>query len=133
MQEISINLDKWRVVECLRLGKTDRTVVKFLNRKDAEYVCSNKKKLKDVDISFPLSDDDIQDRNDMTTGNQNDWRERGLPRKRKIFVSQNLCSHYRHFIFLWFSQREEGRWPDFLFLGVQWNHSYEGVAGFMCN
>ena len=93
LQEIGINLEKSRVVDCHRLGKTDRTVVKFLNRKDAKYVCSNKKKLKDVDISFLLSDDDIQDRNDMTMGNQNHWRERGLPRKRKIFVSQNLYSY----------------------------------------
>ena len=86
MQEIGINLDKWRVVDCLRLGKTDRTVVKFLIRKDAEYVCSNKKKLKDFDISFLLSDDDIQDRKDITTGNQNDWREKKkvCPEKEKF-------------------------------------------------
>ena len=59
-------------------------IVKFLNRKDAENVYSNKKKLKDVDI---FSNDDMQGRNDMTTGSQNDWREGGLSRKRKIFVS----------------------------------------------
>ena len=113
LQEIGINLDKWRVVDCLRLGKTDRTVVKFLNRKDAKYVCSNKKKLKDVDISFLLSDDDIQDRNDMTTGNQNDWRERGLPRKRKNFVSQNLCSYYRYFYGLVKEKKADGLIFDF--------------------
>ena len=45
LQEISINLDKSRIVSCHRLGKTDRTIVKFLNRKDAENVYSNKKKL----------------------------------------------------------------------------------------
>ena len=55
---------------------------------------SNKKKLKDVDISCLLSDDDMQGRNDMITGSQNDWREGGLSRKRKIFVSQNLCLYY---------------------------------------
>ena len=108
LQEIGINLDKWRVVDCLRLGKTDRTVVKFLIRKDAEYVCSNKKKLKDFDISFLLSDDDIQDRKDITTGNQNDWREKGLPRKRKIFVSQNLCSYYRYFYGLVKEKKADG-------------------------
>ena len=84
LQEIDINLDKSRIVACHRLGKTDRTFVKFLNRKDAENVYSNKKKLKDVDI---FSNDDMQGRIDMTTGSQNDWREGGLSRKRKIFVS----------------------------------------------
>ena len=79
-----------------RLGKTDRTIVKFLSRKDDENMYSNKKKLKDVDISCLLSDDDIQDRNNMTTGGQNNWREGGLFRKRKIFVTQNLCPYYRY-------------------------------------
>ena len=36
-----------------------------------------------VDI-FCLLSDDIQDRNDITTGGQNDWRERGLYIKRQI-------------------------------------------------
>ena len=95
LQEIGINLDKSRIVACHRLGKTDRTIVKFLNRKDAENVYSNKK-LKDVDISCLLSDDDIQGRNNMTTGSQNNSRERGLFRKRKIFVLQNLYPYYRY-------------------------------------
>ena len=51
LQEIIVNLEKWRIVPCNRLGKTDKAIVKFLNRKDAENVFSNKKKLKDVDIS----------------------------------------------------------------------------------
>ena len=85
LQEIGINLDKSRIVTCHRLGKTDRTIVKFLNRKDAENVYWNKK-LKDVDISCLLFDDGMQGRNNMITGSQNDWREGGLSRKRKIFV-----------------------------------------------
>ena len=36
-------------------------------------------------------------------------------------------------MFPWFSRREEGRVSDFLFLGFQQNHPYEGVAGFTCN
>ena len=83
LQKIGINLDKSRIIACHRLGKTDRTFVKFLNRKDTENVYSNKKKLKDVDISCLLSDNDMQGRIDMTTGSQNDWREEGLSRKRK--------------------------------------------------
>ena len=55
-----------------------------MNRKDAENVYSDKKKLNDVDISCLLTDDDIQGRNDMTTGSQNDWREGGLSRKKKF-------------------------------------------------
>ena len=54
-QEIGINLDKLCIVACHRLGKTDKTIFEFLNRKDAENVYSNKKKLKDVDISCLLS------------------------------------------------------------------------------
>ena len=95
MQEISINLEKSWIVACHRLGKTDRTIAKFLNRKDAENLYSNKKKLKDADISCLLSYDDIQDRNDMTKESQNDWREGGLSRKRNIFTSQYLFLYYR--------------------------------------
>ena len=84
LQKIGINLDKLHIFACHRLGKIDTMIVKFLNRKNAENVYSNKKKLKDVDI---FSNDDMQGRNDMTTGSQNDWREGGLSRKGKIFVS----------------------------------------------
>ena len=72
LQEIGINLDKSHIIAFHRLGKSDRTIVKFLNRKDAENVYLNKKKVKDVDISYLLSNDHIQGRNDMTTGSQND-------------------------------------------------------------
>ena len=71
LQEIGVDLDESRIVACHRLGKTDRTIVKLLNRKDAENVYSNKRKLKDVDILCLLSDG-IQDRNDITRGSQND-------------------------------------------------------------
>ena len=81
-QEIGINLDKLCIVACHRLGKTDKTIFKFLNGKDAENVYSNKKKLKDVDISCLLSDDNMQGRNNMAIGGQNNWREGGLSRKR---------------------------------------------------
>ena len=95
LQKIGIDLDESRIVACHRLGKTDRTIVKFLNRKDAENVYLNKRTLKDIDISCCLSDG-IQDKNDITTGSQSDWREGGLSRKRNIFISQNLCPYYRY-------------------------------------
>ena len=113
LQEIGINLDKSRIVACHRLGNTDRTIVKFLNRKDAENVYSNKKKLKDVDISCLFSDDDMQGRKDMTAGSQNDWRKEGLSRKRKIFVSQNLCPYYRYLYGLVKEKKAEGLIFDF--------------------
>ena len=67
-------------------------------------------------LAFFPADDDMQGRNDMTTGSQNDWREGGLSRKRKNVASQNLCPYYRY---LWgLVKREEGRGSDFLFLGL---------------
>ena len=86
---------------------------KFLNRKDAENVSSNKKKLKDVDISCLFSDDDMQSRNDMTTGSQNHWREGGLSRKRKIFVLQRICSYYRYLYSSVKEKKAEGLIIDF--------------------
>ena len=113
LQEVGINLDKSRIVACHMLGKTDRTIVKFLNRKDAENVYSNKKKLRDVDISCLLSNDDMQGRNDMTTGSRNDWRDGGLSRKRKNFASQNLSPYYRCFYGLVKEKKAEGLIFDF--------------------
>ena len=113
LQEICINLDKSHIVACYRLAKTDRKIATFLNSEDAENVYSNKKKLKDVDISCLLSDDDMQGRNDMTTGSHNDWREGGLSRKRNIFVSQNLCPYYRYLYGLVKEKKAEGLIFDF--------------------
>ena len=56
---------------------------------------SNKRKLKVVDTSCLFSDG-IQDINEMTTRGQIDWREEGLFRKKKTFISQNLCLYYRY-------------------------------------
>ena len=44
-----------------------------------------KKKLKDVDIFCLRSDDDIQGRNDMTTGSQNDWRQVGSEKEKFLY------------------------------------------------
>ena len=129
-QEIGVDLDELRIVACHRLGKTDRTIVNFLNREDAENVYSKKRKLKDVDISCLLSHD-IQNRNDINRGSQNDWRDEGLSRKRKIFIIKESLPVLQ--IFVWFSQCEEGTGSDFLFPVFQRNHPYEGVTGFTCN
>ena len=81
-----LNLDESQIVACHRLIKTDRTIVKFLNGKNSENVFLNKKKLEDVDISCLLSDG-FQDRNDITTGDQNDWRE--------VCAEKEKFSHHR--------------------------------------
>ena len=107
LQKIVIDLDKSQTVACHRLGKTDGTIVKFINRKDAENLYSNKRKLEDVDISCLLSDG-IQDRNGITTGSQNDWREGGLSRKRKNFISHNLCPYFRYLYGLVKEKKTEG-------------------------
>ena len=64
--------------------------------------------MKDVDISCLFSDDDMQGRNDMTTGSRNNWSEEGVSRKRKIFVSQNLCPYYRYLYGLVKEKKAEG-------------------------
>ena len=70
----------------------------FLNRKDAENVYSNKKKLKDVDISCLLSDG-IQDRNNITTGSQMIGGRKVCPEK-KFYITESLPVLQ---IFVWFS------------------------------
>lgn len=42
LQETNVELDRSKIVASHRLGKTDRTIVKFLNRKDAVTVFLNK-------------------------------------------------------------------------------------------
>ena len=120
--EFGVDLDKSRIVH--------RTIVNFLNRKDAENVVSNKRKLKVVDTSCLFSDG-IQDINDMTTRGQIDWREEGLFRKKKNFYITKSLPVLQ--VFVWLSQREEGRGSDFLFLSLQRNHPHEKVTGFTCN
>ena len=57
LEEIGIKLNKSQIVACHRLGKSGRTTVKFLNRKDAENILTNKKKIRDIDMSVIVTDD----------------------------------------------------------------------------
>ena len=95
LQELDADLDKSQIIACYQLGKTSRTTVKFLNRKEAETVFLNKKKSKDVNISCFLSDSN-QYINDANMGDQNIWKAGGQSIKRKLFISQNLYSYYRY-------------------------------------
>ena len=61
-------------------------------------------------IFLAFSDDDMQGRNDMTTGSQNDWRS---VQKKKKFVSQNLCPYYRYLYGLVKEKKVEGLIFDF--------------------
>ena len=112
LMEIGADLDKSRIVPCHRLGKTDRTIVKFFNRKDAENVYSNKKKLKDVDISCLFSDG-IQDRK------RHDHRESrrlegGLSvMKKKSFYTTKSLSVIQ--IFVWLVKEKEAEGVIFYF------------------
>ena len=54
----------------------------------------------------------------MTTGSQNDWRLEDLSRKRKIFVSQNLCPYYRYLYGLVKEKKAEGLIFDFWVFNV---------------
>ena len=109
LQKISISFDKLRIVACHRLENTVRTIIKLLNWKDAENVYSNRKKLKDVDISCLVSDDDIQGRNDMTTGSQNDWREGGLSRKEK-FLNHRISARTTDICMVCSKRRRQRVW-----------------------
>ena len=44
--KIGVNIDDLDIAACHRLGCTDRTIVKLLNRKDAVKLLENKNKLK---------------------------------------------------------------------------------------
>ena len=44
VNKIRIRIDKKDIVACHRLGRTDRTIVKFLNRNDAEAVFAKKRR-----------------------------------------------------------------------------------------
>ena len=48
--KIGVNIDELDIAACHRLGSTDRTIVKLLNRKDAVKLRKNKNKLKYLDL-----------------------------------------------------------------------------------
>ena len=56
---------------CHRLIEKERTLIKFVNRKDVSHILRNKKKLKWLDTTIM-----------------------GFPEGAKIFVNESLCSYY---------------------------------------
>lgn len=51
LEEIGIKLSKSQIVACHKLGKSERTIIKFLNRKSAENILPDKKKFRDIYVS----------------------------------------------------------------------------------
>ena len=60
---------------CHRLGKTNRVIVKLLNRKDSQYILEKKYKLRNIAL---YNHDESENSN-----------------SRKIFINQSLCPYYR--------------------------------------
>ena len=63
------------IVACHRLGKTNRVIVKLLNRKDSQYILEKKYKLRNIAL---YNHDESENSN-----------------SRKIFINQSLCPYYR--------------------------------------
>ena len=63
----SVEVNERDIEACHRVGKNDNTIIRFVNRKDAEDCLTNSKKLKDVNL------EDV-----------------GLHKNSKIYVNQNL-------------------------------------------
>lgn len=91
LKEIDINLVSLQIVACHRQGKTEKTILRFLNIKDADAAFLNKRKLKDLDMS-DLPPDNIQN-NNRITGNA--WRNVSDSWKRKLLI-HSLCAYYRY-------------------------------------
>ena len=47
-EKLSVVLETIDIVTCHRLGKTNRVIVKLLNRKDSQYILEKKYKLKNI-------------------------------------------------------------------------------------
>ena len=65
LEEIGIKLNKSQIVACHRLGKSERTIAKFLNKTNTENILVNKKKFRDTDI-WKIVTDDTEVRSDQS-------------------------------------------------------------------
>ena len=52
LEEIGIKLNKSQIVACHRLGKSERTIAKFLNKTNTENILINKEKFRDTQNSY---------------------------------------------------------------------------------
>ena len=72
-EKLDVVLEAMDIVACHRLGKTNRVIVKLLNRKDSQYILEKKYKLKNIAL---YNHDESEDSN-----------------SRKIFINQSLCPY----------------------------------------
>ena len=93
VNDIGVKINKKDIVACHRLERTDRRIVTYLNRKDAETVFPKMKKLKDIGISKTASDL-LPDSSSIATDNDNDSRNVTYAREKRLFISQTLCPYY---------------------------------------
>ena len=71
-KKIGIEIDEWDVPACHRLKEKERTIVKFVNRKDCLQILRVKTDLKSLDPT-----------------------ELDFPENAKIFINESLCPCYR--------------------------------------
>ena len=71
-REIGVNINERDIQACHRLREKDRTIVKFVNRKDCTNILRVKKDLKHLDPS-----------------------KRSFSEGTKIFINESLCPYYR--------------------------------------
>ena len=71
-KKIGVEIDEWDVQACHRLKEKERTIVKFVNRKDCLQILRVKKDLKSLDPT-----------------------ELDFPENTKIFINESLCPYYR--------------------------------------
>ena len=63
LEEIGIKLNKSQIVACHRLGKSERTIAKFLNKTNTENILVNKEKFTDI---WKIVTDDTEVRSDQS-------------------------------------------------------------------
>ena len=74
-EKLDVVLEAMDIVPCHRLGKTNRVIVKLLNRKDSRHILEKNYKVRN--ITFYNHDESENDNN------------------RKIFINQSLCLYYK--------------------------------------
>ena len=71
-KKIAVEIDERDVQTCHRLKEKERTIVKFVNRKDCLQILRVKKELKSLDLT-----------------------KLDFPKNTEIFVNESLCRYYR--------------------------------------
>ena len=96
--KIGVSIDELDIVACYRLGSTDRTIIKLLNRKHAVKLLENKNKLKYVDFYENSSEENCNKNlssDQVSVSEQVKDRKNFSIKKLKLFLNQSLCPYYR--------------------------------------